>query len=153
MKRNVVILPKEERGKDPLAPWDNAFFITINTGTTIPELKEALNTVWNYIMKHANEFLVGRPGGRLLEVKEHHRVEVGKKYHKVHLHGSAVFRTTGIAFLDYYKVNTFINDNLRQIKGFKRCNFQAKLVKNYNQSRLIAEYIDKDKSSDEESDE
>ncbi len=139
-----VVLPKIDPRKDPLGQWDNAFFITINTNTNLPGLDRGLEAVWKYMMSHAGEFLVGRPGGRLIEVKQHHAIEVGKKYGKIHLHGHAVFTTTGIAFLDYFKVNEFVNRNLRQIVGFKRCNFQAKLIKNYNANRLMAEYIEKE---------
>lgn len=145
-------LPKPKKGKDPYEPWDNAFFITINTNTYYLELKPALKKVWDYITSHVSEFSYGRPGSKLISVKSHARIEIGKKYHKVHLHGNLVFRTTGIAFLDFYKLNEFINQNLRQIKGFKRSNFQAKLIKNYNQNAIIAKYIDKqDQESEEES--
>jgi hypothetical protein len=146
-----IKLPEPKKGKDPYAPWDNAWLITINTGTSIPELREALDICWDYFTKHASRFLVGRKGARLLGVEQYHRVEQGKKYHKIHLHGSFVAKCEGIAFLDFYKLTEYFNRNLRiMVPGFKRINFQAKLIKNYNQQRLIKEYIDKDKSETEE---
>jgi|ERR1700742_4069326 len=136
-------LPKPPRGVDPLAIWDNAFFVTINTNTNLPGLRQALNAVWRYITSHGSEFFYGRPGSRFIEMKQYHKIETGKKYHKIHLHGRLVARTTGLAMMDFWKVNEFINKNLRQIPGFKRSNFQAKLIKNYNQERILQEYIDK----------
>lgn len=149
MSRRVE-LPEPRKGKNPMEPWDNAFFITINTNTNLPGLKEGLMQVWDFMSKHMSEFSYGRPGSRLLNVKQHARIEVGKKFHKIHLHGTLVFKTTGLAMLDFYKVNEFVNRNLRQIKGFRKCNFQAKLIKNYNQNAVIQKYIDKDADSDVE---
>ena len=149
MSRRIE-LPKPRKGKDIMEPWDNAFFITINTNTNLPGLKEALQQVWNFMTKHISEFSYGRPGSRLISVKQHARIEVGKKYHKIHLHGTLVFKTTGFAFLDFYKVNEFVNRNLRQVPKFRKCNFQAKLIKNYNQNALITKYIDKDADVEQE---
>lgn len=153
MVQHKETLPKPPKGIDPLAPWDNAFFITINTNTNLPGLKNALNICWKYFTSHGSEFFYGRPNSRFIEMKQHYAIEIGKKYHKIHLHGRIVARTTGIAFLDYFKVNDFFNKNLRQIPGFTRCNFQAKLIKNYNQSRIIQEYIDKDVKDEDEDEE
>lgn len=136
-------LPQPKPGKDYMAPWDNAFFITINSNSTDQGMIRGLNNVWSYLTSHASEFFYGRPGARILDVKQFHRVEIGPKHHLVHLHGSLVVTTTGIAFLDYGKVNDFFNINLRGYGRFSACNFQAKLIKNYNQQRIIEAYIEK----------
>ena len=139
------MLPTPTPGKDPYVPWDNAFFITINTNTNLPGLGEALKEVWTYLTTHAAEFFYGYPGSEVLEVKLYAQIEEGKKFHKIHLHGSWVVKTTGISMMDFWKVTEFINVNLRRmIPGFKRCNFQARLIKNYNANRIIQEYIDKE---------
>lgn len=146
------MLPTPKPGKDPLAPWDNAFFVTINTNTNLPNLRESLHKVWRYLVTHASEFFYGYPGSRVLEVKQYSQIEEGKKYHKIHLHGTWIVKTTGIAMMDFWNVNEYINVTLRElVPGFKRCNFQAKLIKNYNQTRLIQEYIDKELATEQES--
>lgn len=144
------MLPKPRPDKDPYIPWANAFLVTINTNTNLPGLREALGDVWRYLTTHASEFFYGYAGSRVLEVKQYAQIEEGKKYHKIHLHGTLVVTTTGIAMMDFWKVNEFINTNLRQIPGFKRCNFQARLIKNYNQARLIKDYIDKELGIEQE---
>lgn len=146
-------LPRPTPGKDPYTPWDNAFLVTINTNTNLPGLGNALKNVWRYLVAHSGEFFYGYPGSSVLEVKQHHQIEVGKKYHKIHLHGTWIVKSTGIAMMDFYKVNEFINQNLRQVEGFKRANFQAKLIKNYNQARLIREYIEKEMPVEQEEEE
>jgi len=145
-------LPKPHPKKDPLAPWSNAFFITINTNNTSPRFKAPLYAIWKYIVSHIVEFMYGRPGSRLINVKQYAAVETGKKTHRVHLHGTLVARTTGIAFLDYYKLNKYINEVLKQVEGFKRCNFNARLIKNYNQNEIIRAYIDKNQDEEQDSD-
>src|SRR5579872_2968698 len=136
-------LPIPKAGKDPYAPWDNAFFITINSNSTDLGIINGLNELWKYFATHASEFFYGRPGAKVLYVKQFHRVEIGPKHHLVHLHGNYVVRATGIAFLDYDKLKDFFNDNLGKYGKFKGCNIQPKLIKNYNQQRLIEEYIEK----------
>ena len=138
------MIPQPKPGKDAMAPWYNAFFVTINTNTNLPGLREALARVWDHLVTHTAEFFYGRPGSRVLEVKRYAQIEEGKKFHKIHLHGTWIVKSTGIAMMDFWKVNEFINVNLRKmVPGFKRCNFQAKLIKNYNQNRVIEEYINK----------
>src|SRR5579872_4429532 len=138
------MLPQPTPGKNQYIPWNNAFFVTINTNTNLPNLREALRNVWNYLISHSNEFFYGYENAKLLEVKAYGQVEEGKKYHKIHLHGTWIVKTTGIAMMDFWKVNEFINTNLRRlVPGFERCNFQAKLIKNYNQNTLLKDYIDK----------
>ncbi len=137
------MIPTPKPGKDPYAPWDNAFFITINSNSTDLGMVRGLNTLWKYLTTHASEIFYGRPGARILDVKQYARVEIGTKHHMVHLHGNLVVKATGIAMLDYNLVNEFFNVNLPAYGKFKRCNFQAKLIQNYNQQRLIEEYIEK----------
>lgn len=136
-------LPPPKPGKDPYAPWDNAFFITINSNSTDRHMIKGLNEVWHYLVTHGSEFFYGRPGARLLDLKQHHRVEIGPSHHMVHLHGNIVATATGIAFLDYDKVNDLFNTSLPRYGKFNGCNFRAKLIENYNQQRLIREYIEK----------
>lgn len=136
-------LPRPKPGKDPMAPWDNAFFITVNSNSIDRGMIQGLDTTWKYLTSHASEFFYGRPGAKIISVKQFHRVEIGPIRHLVHLHGNFVVRATGIAFLDYDKVRDLFNKNLPHYGKFSACNFQAKLIKNYNQQRLIEEYIEK----------
>jgi hypothetical protein len=138
-------LPDPKPGRNPYEPCNNTWFITINSNTHIPSMRQALEIVWRYVISHTNQFVYGRKGAKLLKVREHHAVEQGKKSHRIHLHGYFQVRTTGIAFLDYDKINEFVNVNLRQIPGFKRCNFQAKLMKDQVQNAI--DYIDKDQNN------
>lgn len=137
-------LPPPKPGKDPLAPWDNAFFITIGTNSTNTALIEPLRQVWRYLVSHLTEFIYGRPGSRLISVKAGKAgVEIGAKYHRVHLHSQLIYRTLGISNLDFWKINEFVNLNLRKaVPGFKRVNFHARLQPNYNANRNLEDYIE-----------
>ena len=152
-------LPKPPHGRDPLEPMTNVFFITINTNTYLPNLPQALKQVWQYMVTHIAEFIYGRPGSVLLEPpKVKYNIEIGHKFHKIHLHGRWILKTTGIVFVDLNKCRKFINDNLKQVPGFKRCNFLSELVKEKKtkyktELEKVDAYIDKEKKKFKDSDE
>lgn len=139
-------LPKKYRPKgqkDPLSDWKSAWLITINTNQNNPNLIEPLRIVWQYIVDHIEFFCWGRGfiTGKPLETNR--VIELGSKFHRLHLHTKLEITTKGFANLDYVKIQNFINMQLRQIPSFKGVYFNAKLIKNYNQAMLIKEYLEK----------
>lgn len=131
-----------KKPKDPLSPWKSAWFITINTNQTSFNPKP-LQIVWQYVLEHIILFTFGR--GFITNVYETHRViEKGTKKGRIHLHTKVQIDTNGIAFLDFVKIQKFINKQLFQIPSFKGIYFNAILIKNFNQAAVIQEYLEKD---------
>lgn len=131
--------------KDPLGRWKNAWLITVNTNSVDERYKVALKGIWNLVVQNINYFMVYRTGGRLIGVKEKSAVEVGKKFHRIHLHSFLEVEAYGLANLDYGLVKNYINMQLRGVnEKFAGIHFNAKLVKNYNASVMIKEYLEKD---------
>jgi hypothetical protein len=139
-------LPKSDPKKDPLKEQYRAFHITINTNYTNQIIIGPLRKVYEYIIKHANKFLVGRPGGRLLEVKQYYNVERSTKQHRYHIHAYFTAKTLGFSLFDLNKLRTFVNTNLRQVQGFVRSNIRVQPLKLHFD---LEEYIDKDPIEEE----
>jgi len=136
--------PYKPKGqKDPLSDWKSAWLVTINTNQNNPGLIEPLRIVWQYIIDHIEFFCWGRGFivGKPLETNR--VIELGSKFHRLHLHTKLEITTKGFANLDYVKIQNFINRQLMQIPSFKGVYFNAKLIKNYNQAMLIKEYLEK----------
>jgi hypothetical protein len=101
------------------------------------------------VVKHAREFVRGRPGSKLLSVKEYSNVERSTKFHKIHLHSYFTCVTTGISFIDLNRLRKFINTNLRQVPGFVRSNLWVQPIKSYNDDKAVTYYINKDPIEDD----
>lgn len=137
-------LPPSDPNKDPLKPWWQAAHFTINTNSTDLRLVPRLRQIWQYLIAHFAEFVVGRPDSQLLDVKSGpYNVEIGPRFHRVHSHGTIAWYTTGIGWIDLEKLRLFVNKNLQVISGFKRANTHMDLIKNYNSIRTLEEYINK----------
>jgi hypothetical protein len=129
--------------RDPLALWKQAWFCTINTNQNDPGLIRPLKIILDYIINHITSFIYGR--GFFESVIETNRViEQGSRFKRIHLHTKIEITSRGIAFLDFVKINNFINRNLRQIPTFKGVYFNARLIKNYNHISNIEAYNAKD---------
>jgi hypothetical protein len=134
--------PVYKKPKDPLSPWKSAWFITINTNQTSFNPKP-LQIVWQYILENITSFAFGR--GFITHVYETGRViEKGTKKGRIHLHTKVQIDTNGIAFLDFVKIQKFINKQLFQIPSFKGIYFNARIITNFNQATVIQEYLEKD---------
>lgn len=121
------------------------YYITIDPHSTSTIYVKALRSLWNYIRSHMADFLVGRVGGKLLQVVENSStIERGTKFHRIHIHADFVTVTTGFSWFDLNKLKTFINKNLRQINGFVRANTKVVVKKAFNQQQFIDEYQKKD---------
>lgn len=135
-----------------LDPWKQAWLITINTNQADVKLIKPLRTVWQHIITNMVRFLKAKPGGKLLDTRENSAVEVGPKYHKIHMHSKLEVSSLGIANLNYPKIKEFINTQLARV-NVKGVHFNARLVKNYNQTQLIEEYLNKQKVPEDDDDE
>jgi hypothetical protein len=141
-------LPKSEPGKNPLKEQVRAFHITINTNYTGKEIIGPLRSVYEYVVTHVSQFLIGRPGGKLVEgsVSQYYNVERSVKQHRYHIHAYFTCKTLGFSLFDLNKLRTFLNTNLRQVKGFVRVNLRVDPIKLQHD---LLDYIDKDPINDE----
>jgi hypothetical protein len=135
--------------KDPLAPWNNAWFVTINTNSADRRLIKPLREIWSYILENIRYFMSFREGGGLIVVKERSVIEIGKKFKRIHLHSRLVVKSFGLANLDYGYIRSIINNYLQPLMKNANIYFNAKLIKNYNYAELIKEYLDKDPVNEE----
>jgi hypothetical protein len=133
----------EEKKRDPFKPWWNAWFLTFNTNQSNPKLVYPLDTLWNYITNHISQFTIPVPGVKILKVKKEHAVEQGEKRHRYHLHAFLAIRSTGLLNLDYEKIKDFMEEQLRQVKGFKSIAFRHTIIRGYNSAENAREYLRK----------
>jgi hypothetical protein len=134
---------KEIVEKDPLSAHKQAWFVTINTNSSNTTLIGPLKLVWKHILSNITTFTYGR--GYITKVIETNQtVEQGKKFKRLHIHTKVEIQSNGIAYLDFVKIQQFINKNMRQIPSFKGIYVNAHLIKNYNQQELIDAYTGKD---------
>ncbi len=129
-----------------------AWMITLNTNSSEIKLSSPLRKTWKYIVEHMISFSYGLPGTKVITVKENSEIEVGHKYHKAHLHGFVEIVSMGLVSLNYSKIKEFVDTQLKRLKGYTGCHFDAQLVKNYDAPRRIKEYIEKEKDEDRDVD-
>lgn len=137
--------PRKTKRHDPLDEWQSAWFITINTQSTDMKIVEPLRDAWKYITQRMAFFTSSDvEGAEILSVRDRPVIEIGPRYHRVHLHTQLAIDGRGLIMLDYVEIRKFINDLLRQsIPTFKKVYFSAKLVRNYNATRTIERYLAK----------
>ncbi len=122
----------------------SAWLITLNSNSKDRKFIKPLKVVWEYLVSHLKNFMWSKSGGKLLNVRNKHAVEIGGELGLVHLHAKLIVETSGVGYLDYRAINEFFNRQLSQVEGFKRCHFDAKLVKNFNGSDIVERYVGKE---------
>lgn len=138
------VLPPPDPNKDPLNPLYSAFFITINSNSAKGIILKPFKKAWENVTEKLIEFLVLRPGGELLEVRERHEFERGPVYHRIHCHSRLILYTTGLVFIDKDAIRDYISDFIRdRVPEYQGCYVHYDLVKNFNASRYLEEYISK----------
>lgn len=139
-----IKLPPPVPGKDPLNELYSAWVVTINTNTARAVVIRPFREAWENIVQHMGTFMIGRPGGELLDVRERHAFERGPKFHKIHMHSRLETHTLGLAFIDKAKIQEYVNAYIKKYDpNFKGCYIHYDLVKNYNASRYIEAYLNK----------
>jgi hypothetical protein len=130
--------------KDPLGPWTSAWLVTINTNSTNRAYIRPLKIIWNHITTHMSEFMFANiPEVQITRVRQTSTIEEGSKFHRIHLHSQLEVSSRGLAMLNYSKIKSFTDRQLSQIPGFVGVHVKALLVRNYNATVLIQEYLEK----------
>ena len=148
--------PVEEKEKDPNAPWLSNWFITYNTNRAEEAFIYILEEAWRYILTNIDRYLYAYSSDqiKLLAIKEHHAIERGPKFKRIHLHCDLSVDSEGLSMLNYTKIKIHMNRFIRRMyriefgetEGYKEYKGGAcwvRLNPGANRARTVEQYLSK----------
>lgn len=149
-------MSKEEKKRDPNAPWLSVWVLTYNTNRTSTRYIKILKMAWKEILRNLSKYTrtYSSPTITLTSVRELHTIERGGKYHKIHLHSNLEIESLGLTMLDYNLIKEDMDDIMHELymddyedredyQPYTQGYFNGIIVKNANAARKILAYLEK----------
>ena len=147
---------KEEKKRDPNAPWLSVWVLTYNTNRTSSRYIKIVDEAWKQVISNIVKYV--RPYSSdtitLISVREFHAVERGDKYHKIHIHSNLEIDSFGLSMLDYTDMAEDMDDIIHELyldeygneedyTPYTRGYLNGQIVLNANAARKIMAYLGK----------